>query len=147
VALADPIRFRQIVRNLVTNAIRYGGDEIQISMSRKGDRVAVCVADDGPGVPEEDRERIFEAYHRAHSSAGQPGSVGLGLTVSRTLAELMGGSLSYSKNGLSTFVLDLPMATSAGTASDIRFEGAEASRQADGRAGAALPGLLDSWSG
>lgn len=129
IAIADPVRFRQIVRNLVTNAIRYGGDEIQISMSRQGDRVVLRVADDGPGVPEEDRERIFEAYHRAHSSSGQPGSVGLGLTVSRTLAELMGGSLSYSKTALSTFELDLPMATLAiGAGSQIGPHGANAAR-------------------
>jgi signal transduction histidine kinase len=108
--VADPIRFRQIVRNLVTNAIRYGGDEVQVSIATEGDRVALRVSDDGPGVPEEDRERIFEAYHRAPAGIGQPGSVGLGLTVSRTLAELMGGTLAYAGDGLSTFVLLLPAA-------------------------------------
>ena len=104
---ADPIRVRQILRNLVTNAIRYGGDHIEVVMtSTKGAHI-VEVVDDGPGIPVEDRERIFEAYERAHSTAGQPGSVGLGLTVSRTLADLMGGSLTYHHDGHSRFRLEL----------------------------------------
>ena len=55
-------------------------------------------------------ERIFEAYQRAHATAGQPGSVGLGLTVSRTLAELMGGTLRYVPDVGSCFEVTLPAA-------------------------------------
>lgn len=109
--VADPVRFRQIVRNLVTNAIRYGGDDVQVSMAADGNRVALRIADNGPGVAEADRDRIFDAYHRAPANAGQPGSVGLGLTVSRKLAELMGGTLTYLRDDLSVFELSLPAAT------------------------------------
>lgn len=114
----DPIRVRQILRNLVTNAIRYGGDEIEVVMSSTAGTRVVEVIDNGPGIPAEDRERVFAAYERAHHAAGQPGSVGLGLTVSRTLAQLMGGSLTYRWDGRSTFRLELPRATERGPAPD-----------------------------
>lgn len=104
---ADPIRVRQIVRNLITNALRYGGPNIDVVMSSTVGAWVVQVIDDGAGVPEADRERIFEPYERAHDTEGQPGAVGLGLSVSRTLAELMGGSLTYRYDGSSVFTLEL----------------------------------------
>ena len=84
---ADSVRVRQILRNLLTNAVRYGGTNIEARMSSSRGAVAVEIVDDGAGIPEADRERIFEAYERAHDTPGQPGSVGIGLTVSRALAE------------------------------------------------------------
>lgn len=104
---ADPVRVRQILRNLVTNAIRYGGPNVDVVMSSTSGAHVVEVIDDGRGIPIEDQERIFQAYERAHSIVGQPGSVGLGLTVSRTLADLMGGSLTYRFDGRSRFRLEL----------------------------------------
>jgi signal transduction histidine kinase len=69
----------------------------------------VSVIDDGPGVAAEDRERIFEAYQRARQAPGLPGSVGLGLSVSRQLALLMEGDLTYRHEaGESIFELSLP---------------------------------------
>jgi len=106
--VADPIRVRQILRNLITNALRYGGPTIEVVTSPGPGSLAVEVIDDGAGIPSEDHERIFVAYERAHHVEGQPGSVGLGLTVSRTLAELMGGSLTYRFDGRSVFRLELP---------------------------------------
>lgn len=108
--IADPIRVRQILRNLVSNALRYGGRNIEVVTSAEPGTLVVEVIDDGPGIALEDHERIFIAYERAHHTAGQPGSVGLGLTVSRTLAELMGGSLTYRFNDRSVFRLELPSA-------------------------------------
>ncbi|MGI9643123.1 MAG: PAS domain S-box protein [Acidimicrobiia bacterium] len=107
---ADPIRVRQIIRNLITNAIRYGGPNIEVVMSSTAGARVVEVIDDGPGIGESDRERIFEPYERAHDAVGQPGSVGLGLSVSRTLAELMGGSLTYRFDRRSIFTLELSRA-------------------------------------
>lgn len=104
---ADPIRVRQIIRNLLTNALRYGGPNIEVVMSSTAGARAVAVIDDGAGISQADRERVFVAYERAHHAEGQPGSVGLGLTVSRTLAELMGGSLTYGFDGRSVFTLEL----------------------------------------
>lgn len=107
VALADPLRCRQIIRNLVTNALRYGGQEIVVSVFETGDGVHLTVSDDGPGVPEADAESIFEPYVRSQQIA--PGSVGVGLAVSRNLSELMGGALEYRRDeGRTTFCLILP---------------------------------------
>lgn len=107
--LADPVRLRQVLRNLLTNAVRYGGPNIRVTSGVDAGTAWVRVIDDGPGVPPEDRDRIFEPYQRAHAAVGRPGSVGLGLTVSRKLAELMGGTLAYRReDGLSVFELSLP---------------------------------------
>ncbi len=111
-ALGDPGRVRQILRNLLTNAVRYGGDHVEVRMHSKGSKAFVQVRDNGPGVPEQDRETIFEPYHQSHATPGRPGSVGLGLTVSRTLARLMGGDLTYHyENGTSIFKVTLSMTT------------------------------------
>lgn len=105
---ADPTRVRQILRNLLTNLNRYGGEKRRILGGRLGERAWVEIRDDGPGVRAEDAERIFQPYATAHS--GVTGSVGIGLSVSRQLAVLMGGSLSYRRdNGESVFRLELPV--------------------------------------
>lgn len=109
VAVADPGRVRQILRNLLTNAQRYGGSVIRIHAGAYYDKVWVEVRDDGEGVPENLARTIFEPYSTAHT--GVEGSVGLGLSVSRQLAELMGGSLGYRRDkGESVFRLELPVA-------------------------------------
>ncbi len=109
-ARADSLRFRQIVRNLLTNAARYGGDEVWIEVHRGAGRVVVAVNDNGRGVPEGQEAAIFESYQRAHNAAGQPASVGLGLSVARKLARLMGGDLRYLRSSdVTTFELSLPL--------------------------------------
>jgi signal transduction histidine kinase len=107
---ADPLRFRQIVRNLLSNATRYGGDRIWVEIEDRADTVTVSVVDDGSGVPAALEKRIFEAYERGdHSHVAQPGSVGLGLAVSRRLANLMSGTLEYRRvDGTTRFELSLP---------------------------------------
>ncbi len=109
-AWADPGRFRQIIRNLVTNALRYGGPNVRVHTLTGDDKAVVAVSDDGAGIAESDRARIFDPYFRAHNDPTQPASVGLGLTVSRQLAELMNGELVYDyQDGLSTFTVRLPI--------------------------------------
>lgn len=105
---ADATRLRQILRNLLTNAIRYGGQNIEVTATTLDGIVQIHVTDDGPGVSPEYAEVIFEPYGRAHEAGSQPNSVGLGLTVSRHLARLMGGDLTYWHDGQSTFSLTLP---------------------------------------
>lgn len=106
-ALADPLRCRQVIRNLVTNAIRYGGENVVLTVTETVDSVSLTVSDDGVGVPELDVERIFELYERSRQVA--PGSVGVGLAVSRNLAQLMGGALEYHRRDDRTeFCLSLP---------------------------------------
>jgi len=97
--VADPTRLRQILRNLLTNAFRYGGESIEVRFGERPGTVWVEVVDNGPGIPEAYRDRIFEPYVSAHQVKGLTASVGLGLTVSRELARLMGGDLEYHHDG------------------------------------------------
>ncbi|MEX1038296.1 MAG: PAS domain-containing sensor histidine kinase [Acidimicrobiia bacterium] len=103
---ADPLRTRQIVRNLLTNAVRYGGSEASIEITQHRDEVRVAVCDSGDPIDEATLEYIFEPFvgNPQHSQ-----SVGLGLWISRRLSELMGGSISYNHDGgRSQFILTLP---------------------------------------
>ncbi|MGH8874099.1 MAG: GAF domain-containing sensor histidine kinase [Acidimicrobiia bacterium] len=114
-ALADPVRVRQVLRNLVTNGVRYGGTRIIIDADCDAVTTRIRVSDDGPRIPSEHRERIFDSYYRANPVGGQPASVGLGLYVSRRLARLMGGDLTYRwEGGWSVFELTLPTGAQAG---------------------------------
>ena len=112
-AIGDPDRVRQIIRNLITNAVRYGGHAIAVRLVSDGvARVLVC--DNGTEIPEQDQERIFQAYQRAHNAPGIAGSLGLGLAISRQLARLMNGDLTYRyENHQSVFELTLPIAIEA----------------------------------
>lgn len=109
-ANADPMRVRQIIRNLITNAIRYGGEQLSIEVG-VGSMPFIRVMDNGSGVPLEHREAIFVPYFQSRSQERVLGSLGLGLAISRELARRMDGELSYSyRDGISTFQLDLPAA-------------------------------------
>lgn len=108
--IGDPGRVRQIVRNLVANAQRYGGDTIRVELSQGTDHAILRTCDNGSGVPEGERERIFEPYASAQGVRAHAGSIGLGLAVSRELARLMGGDLTYRyEDGESIFELTLPV--------------------------------------
>ncbi len=107
-ANADPVRVRQVVRNLITNAIRYGGPDIKIDVGLD-DTPYLTVADNGKGVPLEQREAIFVPYFQSTGSARVLGSLGLGLAISRELARRMDGDLTYTfRDGESIFRLELP---------------------------------------
>ena len=111
-ATGDPSRVRQIIRNLISNALRYGGAEIRIEVSSNDDATAkVLVHDNGSPIPRADRELIFEQYQRASNVVGPAESLGLGLSISRKLARHMGGDLTYRhESGESIFELSLPRA-------------------------------------
>jgi len=109
-AHADGLRTRQILRNLITNAVKYGGDTIAVEVAAEGDLARVTVRDNGAGVKGLDGERIFDAYYRAAGGESKPDSVGLGLSVARQLARLMKGELIYRRErGWTVFELTLPL--------------------------------------
>lgn len=107
----DPARVRQIVRNLLTNALRYGGPEIRLSIVGTETEVALQVRDNGAGVPPDTADSMFEAYQRSDEPSGSVPALGLGLHISRTLARRMSGDLTYRyESGESVFELTLPRA-------------------------------------
>jgi signal transduction histidine kinase len=122
-AWADPLRVRQVMRNLLTNAIKYGGDRIIVGIREHEGRAQLMVADDGVGVPILESDLIFERYYRSPQSQTLPGSVGIGLAVSRQLADLMDGTLRYV-HGESTprFELSLPLARTVDARPDATSE-------------------------
>ncbi|HEX6220064.1 MAG TPA: PAS domain-containing sensor histidine kinase [Acidimicrobiia bacterium] len=108
---ADPRRTRQILRNLVSNAVRYGGDEVKVATRRKDDAIEILVCDSGQPLDPDEAQRIFESYERG-SGLLDARSVGLGLSVARKLATLMNGSLVYRhEQGFSSFIVSLPAAS------------------------------------
>lgn len=102
-ALVDAPRYDQILRNLVTNAVQYGGPNIQVSVLLVGDLVSVVVSDDGEGAHPSDAASIFQPYRRSRHVPAASESSGLGLWVSRTLARGMGGDLTYRHENDQTF--------------------------------------------
>ncbi len=108
-AVADPVRVRQIVRNLVTNAERYGGPERLVELGMRKAFAFIDVRDSGPAIPVEHHEAMFEPFKRG--GARVRGSVGLGLSVARKLARSQGGDLVLFRDGdWNTFRLKLPLA-------------------------------------
>lgn len=110
-AVADALRVRQAVRNLVSNAIRYGGPDVAIVTGVNEGRVELVVRDNGEGVPVEEEGSIFLPYRRSTRGRTNADSVGLGLWICRHLAQAMGGDLRYRRRASFTeFVLTLPVA-------------------------------------
>lgn len=92
---ADPVRFGQLLRNLLTNAVRYTSEASPVridGLPREDGLLELCVIDDGPGIPAEERERVLGRYARGSTAGGVAGS-GLGLYLALRTAEAHGGSL------------------------------------------------------
>lgn len=109
---ADPKRVQQVVRNLLENARKYGGEQVLVEGFGYGDHYVVVVADNGPGVPDVSVERIFDHFEQlskgdARSSSG----IGLGLPIARRLARAMGGDVWYERRFPtgSRFCFSLPL--------------------------------------
>jgi signal transduction histidine kinase len=117
VVWCDASRLEQIMRNLLANATRYGGDRLRVTSELSGDFVEVTVADDGPGVPADKAVRLFTRYVHEGEDPLTVGSIGLGLAVVRILAEVMGGSARYERtDGWSNFIIRLPASEAAARA-------------------------------
>ena len=106
---ADHLRVRQILRNLLNNAVRHGGPNIQIELGAWDGFSTVTVLDDGAGIPPAFQAGMFEPYFHGVGDPGQPASIGLGLAVSRFLARLMDGEVDFVPQATGTGVrLSLP---------------------------------------
>jgi len=108
-AHGDEERVQQIARALVGNALVHTppGTSVSLRVESRGTRVALVVEDDGPGIPPEHLERIFQRFYRV--DGGQASGSGLGLAIARELAGLMGGTVTVaSRPGASAFTLELP---------------------------------------
>jgi signal transduction histidine kinase len=113
---ADRDRLVQVLDNLLSNAVRYTADgtPVTVSIRRGPDEVTVSVVDQGPGLTDEQRERVFERFYRADPSRSRAlGGSGIGLAIAKALVELMGGRIWAESEGPgrgSTFGLSLPSA-------------------------------------
>src|SRR5712692_1837769 len=114
-ARADPMRLKQILMNLLGNAIKFtpAGGHVELSARRMNDGVRVAVQDTGPGIPPEEQQHIFEAFYRLRKSGESTEGTGLGLTITQRLLELQGGRLAVdSQPGQgSCFHFSLPVAS------------------------------------
>jgi PAS domain S-box-containing protein len=110
---ADATRFKQIIMNLIGNAIKFTpeGGRIELAACRVGEQVRLEVRDNGPGIPPEDQQRIFEAFYRRAQSGATIEGTGLGLAITVRLLELHGSKLEIeSKPGEGTcFYFSLPL--------------------------------------
>ena len=102
---------RRALRNLLENATRYGGGEVQLRLTHEGGFAQVEVLDNGPGVPEALRERIFEPFYRLPGASEKDGGVGLGLALVKSIALRHGGSAQCRNRseGGASFALRLPL--------------------------------------
>ncbi|HUA01830.1 MAG TPA: response regulator [Candidatus Aquilonibacter sp.] len=110
---ADSTRLRQVLTNLIGNAVKFtpGGGRIQLAALRNGHQVRVEVRDSGPGIPQAEQKRIFEAFYRLQHGEKAPEGTGLGLAITQRLVELHGGMLGIeSEVGAgSCFYFTLPI--------------------------------------
>ena len=131
----DPDHFREVASNLIENAIKYtpSGD-VTVDITGDDKQISISVKDSGIGIPTEDIPHLFQKFYRVdNSDTREIGGTGLGLYLSRRLAETMSGSLrveSKYKEG-STFYLEIPRVSSAEATQRLENINAESSDQAD----------------
>jgi signal transduction histidine kinase len=108
IADVDPVRIRQVLANLLSNAYKFApqGSSVRVDVSVARDDVSISVSDDGPGVPEQRRGELFEKFSRLGASG--PG-MGLGLYISRAIARAHGGDLRLSEGEDMTMRLSVPL--------------------------------------
>ncbi len=111
-AVVDAQRMRQVLDNLVQNAVKFTprGGEVHVSVQRRGNRVEVSVRDTGIGIPTDELERVFEKFYRTRRGTQVARGTGLGLPIARSIIELHGGTLRAESDGQSgtTMRADFP---------------------------------------
>jgi signal transduction histidine kinase len=95
---ADRRRVQQVIRNLMENARKYGGDQVMVEGFVMGDQYLVVISDNGPGVPDEETQRVFENFEQlSKGDTREATGIGLGLPIARKLARAMGGEVWYER--------------------------------------------------
>jgi signal transduction histidine kinase/CheY-like chemotaxis protein len=123
---ADELRLKQVLLNLLTNAVKFtpDGGSVDVRARRDGDQVEVTVTDTGVGIDQADQERIFDSFQQGERTASSSEGTGLGLTLSRRIIELHGGRLwlSSTPGEGSTFGISIPQPEgAAGPVEDERW--------------------------
>jgi len=125
-AAADREKLGQILTNLLDNAVKFSpnGGTVTVEARRRAGRVEVRIVDEGQGIPEDERERIFSKFHRSDSSPRGQSGAGLGLYIARGLVRAMGGRIwvDSAEGGGSSFAFELPLAEAV-AATDEGSEG------------------------
>lgn len=160
VIVSDSLMLRRILQNLLANALRYtrkGG--VLMGARRRGDRILIEVHDTGPGIPETQRQAIFNEFQRGESSAGDDAGFGLGLSIVRRFAIVLGHDIRLaSRIGRgSTFAVTVPRIEAAGaahhgagaSASEFQYSGLEGAKilliENDPLGAEAMAALLERW--
>jgi len=106
----DPRLLRRLVRNLLDNAAKHGAPPVEVEVGAQDGTARLVVCDQGPGVPEAERARIFEPFHRPPGASEAAGGWGLGLALVRQIAERHGGQVRYDWSAAqgSRFTVELP---------------------------------------
>jgi signal transduction histidine kinase len=115
--VGDPVLLRQMVANLLQNALRHADSEVRVTLNEYDERVVLTVDDDGNGIPEEERGRVFERFVRLDEArARDTGGSGLGLAIVRKVVEDAQGTVHVqeSESGGARFVVSLPAGTASG---------------------------------
>jgi signal transduction histidine kinase len=123
-AIADPDHLNRIFINLLENAVKYAPDSsVELVARGRQSAVEILVVDHGPGIPADQRDRVFEPFTQVeHSSTRTRGGTGLGLSIVKGLAEAMSGSVELrdTHGGGSTFLVRLPRTAPVVAASSVR---------------------------
>jgi len=112
VVYGDALRLRQVVDNLVVNALQHTRGDVRVALATEGGQALISVSDDGPGLSPDDAARVFERFYRADESRNSAtGGSGLGLAIVRTLAVAHGGAVTVdtAADSGSTFTISLPL--------------------------------------
>jgi len=118
VLYVDPDRFIQVVTNLVSNALKFSpaGQDVALTLEKRGHNVRIGVRDHGPGIPTEFRPRVFDNFAQADGGAAKKGGSGLGLSIARRIVTAMHGQIGFADadGGGTMFFVDLPNADHLG---------------------------------
>lgn len=123
----NPDELTSVIRNLLDNAARYAASTVTVTVNEHGPWVVISVSDDGPGIPEEDRTRVFERFARLEEGRSRDqGGTGLGLALSQRLAQAHGGQIHVeeSPSGGARMVVSLPSSGWLGHDDDAADDGA-----------------------